>query len=238
MRLIITFLLGVVCGGIGVWQIKPDATPSPMENAAPLPAVATRQSPTPGPSTPAVRSKAPHTPSPVTPAPPSPHAAPGTTAQLEAEKETHVASLEEKLQLERALRALDQGEPVPAPASLDARFQEAALVESIGKALAQAGFEDASVSSIDCTEYPCIVYGEGMAGRDDFERLSETSAFSEYRTDRQQAFGWRMGGTDAPEKRYFGLALYSRDESPQRQEALNQRIQYRSRQMQQTLPRP
>ncbi|WNZ60834.1 hypothetical protein QEG98_33645 [Myxococcus sp. MxC21-1] len=142
MRLILTFLLGVVCGGIGVWQIKPDATPSPMENAAPLPAVATRQSPTPGPSTPAVRSKAPHTPSPVAPALPSPHAAPGTTAQLESEKQTHAAS------------------------------------------------------------------------------------------------GWRLGGTDAPEKRYFGLALYSRDESPQRQGALNQRIQYRSRQMQQTLPRP
>ncbi|WP_123784093.1 hypothetical protein [Corallococcus macrosporus] len=239
MKLIITFLLGVICGGVGAWQLKPDLSPLAVEAQALPPSVTTRSSPTTSPAGSSVR---PHSrlanPPSVAPAHPPPSAASETTAQPDARQQAQVASLQEKLQTERELRVLDQGEPVPAPPSLDARFQEAALVQSIEKALAQAGFEDASVSSIDCTEYPCIVYGEGMGGREDFERLSETSAFSDYRTDRQQAFGWRMGGKDTPEKRYFGLAMYSRDEAPQRQEALNRRIQYRSRQMQQTIPRP
>lgn len=85
------------------------------------------------------------------------------------------------------------GEAVPFPDDLAPRFQEESQLKAMRDALQQAGL-DGEITSIDCSEYPCLVWGE-ING--DTSKLSDafgkTSAFSPYKDDRMSVHGWSDG---------------------------------------------
>lgn len=147
-----------------------------------------------------------------------------------------VAALRALVEEERTIDERDQGTPLAAPPGLPSRFGPDALRERISEALVQAGLEGAQVTSVDCTEYPCIVYGEGEGGPEEFDRLRATDALRGYADDRHDAFGWSFGdGTpERPRKPFFGLAMYPRPDANARGGALKKRITYRARQMSET----
>ncbi|MEW5850741.1 MAG: hypothetical protein AB2A00_18280 [Myxococcota bacterium] len=70
-----------------------------------------------------------------------------------------LASVRRQLEAERAEQQQRAGETVPWPANLGPQYQEEGLKKSFLEAISAAGMQG-DVKSIDCTEFPCVVYGE------------------------------------------------------------------------------
>lgn len=165
-------------------------------------------------------------------------AAAATPAALARENEAlraRVAELEHKLEVARQLETAEWGEPIQAPSDLDERFDQDVLRANFEAALKAAGFADAHVTSVDCTEYPCILYGEGMGSREDFSKLASTEDLAPYRGDDRMAWGFYSAGTDggSPKPR-FGVAYYPEQTSKEAKAAMSKRLDYRFRQMKAT----
>lgn len=135
---------------------------------------------------------------------------------------------------DKLIAETERGVPLERPASLDPRFEADALRDAVTKALAEAGLEG-SVTSVDCTEYPCIIYGDSKSGSgpEEFRKLRETSAFSAYAEDSQQGMGWIFGKgpTGGPKRHLFGLAVLPKDDAKAREAELRKRLRFRSQQM-------
>jgi len=145
--------------------------------------------------------------------------------------ERRVAELERQLKLERALRTEAEGKELKKPDNLPERFSEAALRSALTAGFKELGFK-AEVTSIDCTEYPCIAYGEGFGTREDSERLAKSGAMSNYSGDNRNVWGWQ---NKADGKETFGVALFpkdAKDSDPAAGAELRKRIGFRVRQMQ------
>jgi len=167
--------------------------------------------------------------------PPAPaYRPPEALAQENDALRARVAELEQKLDVNQQLRKAEEGEPVPAPTNLAARFDQETLRRNFERSLKEAGFDGAQVTSADCTEFPCILYGEGMGGRDDFEKLNGTAGNQPYKDDRHSTYGWASADKDGTEHRRFGVAMYPSDLPKETLDALHKRMQWRIRQMQQT----
>lgn len=176
------------------------------------------------------------------PFPPPAAAAPSSPTPLAPEQEVvalraKVLELESVLKTELEIRKGAEGEKLPFPAGLPARLRdEKLLVTSFNAALKEAGFPNAQVSNVDCTEHPCIVFGTGFGDREDFDKLTSTSGFAPYAKDSMSTFGFMRGadfsdkaGKGDPSSRFFGVALMP--EGTQPSEEISKRIAYRVRQM-------
>lgn len=170
-------------------------------------------------------------------APPTPTAAPPASAPPPArapEEEVlalraKVAQLEATLETELKLRRGTEGDKVPVPAGLAPRLRdEAQLVSSFNAALKEAGFPG-QVSNVDCSEHPCIVYGNGFGDRGDLEKLLPTAAFGAYAKDSMSTFGFSRGPDADPSTRFFGVAVMP--SGSEASEDLRKRIAFRVRQM-------
>lgn len=139
-----------------------------------------------------------------------------------------VAQLQAQVELEQKMRRSVEGEQVPVPAGLPARFRdEKQLLTAFNAALTQAGFQSAQVTSIDCSEHPCIVFGTGFGARSDMEKLQAAPAMSAYAKDSFGTFGFQRGKDEA--SRFFGVAVMPADgESP---EEVQKRMAWRVKQM-------
>ena len=131
------------------------------------------------------------------------------------------------LQVMKAERVEDRGEALPFPEDLPPRFSEAALLKSFQQAFAD-GAVKGEVSSIDCTEYPCIVYGKVQGDtRDLMKELQKSPSFKDYAEDRQAVSGWTRGD-DAPEE--FAVVLTPKaqdgDDDAERSQA-SRRVRWR-----------
>lgn len=121
-------------------------------------------------------------------------------ARLRAELTDERASLA----VMKAERVEDRGEALGFPEDLPPRFSEQSLLKSFQQAFAD-GTVKGEVSSIDCTEYPCIVYGKVHGDtRDLMKELQKSAAFKDYAEDRQAVSGWTRGD-DGPEE--FAVVL-------------------------------
>ncbi|MCC7073716.1 MAG: FecR domain-containing protein [Deltaproteobacteria bacterium] len=142
-------------------------------------------------------------------------------AQLRAELSEQRA----EVAVMQAERAEDRGEAVPFPDDLPPRFSEAALLKSFQQAFADVGMKG-EVSHIDCTEYPCIVYGKVPGDtRDLMKQLQQSSAFREYSDDDRRVSGWARdeGG---PEQ--FAVVLTPKTGAePDDQDAAVRRLRWR-----------
>jgi hypothetical protein len=103
-------------------------------------------------------------------------------ASKEAVLEARIRALEKDLKEQKAALLDVTGQPLTEPKDLPDRFKQKALFDAV-----LSGFREvnpaAEVTSVDCTEYPCIVYGTGMSVGQ-AQALAKTSAFRSYEGDR------------------------------------------------------
>lgn len=163
------------------------------------------------------------------PASPAPAGPPPQELDLPALRE-RLARVERELAEERALRQLAEGDEVKAPEGLPARFQGDQLRSSMTAAFRELGLE-AEVTSVDCTEYPCILYGEGFGSREEAEQLRGSAAMKDYADDARMVYGWHDSKEGGTGKRTFGVALYPTDDRRARGEPIRQRVEWRVRGM-------
>lgn len=119
----------------------------------------------------------------------------------------------------------DRGEALPFPDDLPARFTEPVLLKSFQQAFADVGMQG-EVSHIDCTEYPCIVFGKVQGDtRDLMKQLQQSPAFRDYTDDQRRVSGWARdeGG---PEEFAVVLTPKSGGEHDE-QETTTRRIRWR-----------
>lgn len=177
----------------------------------------------------------------VSPTPPTPSVAPVAAANAPslpspppspevAQLQSRIAQLESALENELKLRRATEGGPIEVPAGLAPRFRdEKQLVSTFNAALKEAGFPG-QVTSVDCSEHPCIVFGTGFGERHDMEKLTATSAFAAYAKDGLSTFGFLRGKED-PANRFFGVAVLPTERGDLSADTLNKRISFRVRQM-------
>lgn len=166
----------------------------------------------------------------VPPAPAPPASPPGAADATALAR--RVAQLEAQLLQERAGRPGPDELPGPIPPRRDLppRFSTEALGASVQAGLKELG-KPAQVTSVDCTEFPCIVYGEGFGGFDEAQALFKASALGAYAGDERRVWGWtREAQGEAPARDFFALAFYPSGEGARTAE-LNRRMDARVIQM-------
>lgn len=139
-----------------------------------------------------------------------------------------VAALESKLKAEQVTRELEAGKPIPKPKVVPDRHQPDSLRRAFLASLKEAGFSG-DVTAIDCSEFPCIVFGYGFGDRGDAEKLKATASFAGYRDDSIHSFGWSLSARD-PTQRFAGMAVMSKEDEEQAKRdgySLSQRLRVR-----------
>lgn len=93
------------------------------------------------------------------------------------------------------------------------------------------------LETIDCAEYPCILYGRIRGDEDNLERIERARAFIPYRADlmtmlswtqTDQAFAKSHPGEDRPERLLFAIAFYTREDQVRSGDNLDRRIRVRT----------
>lgn len=107
------------------------------------------------------------------------------------------------------------GEALPFPDDLDPLYREDALMQHFSDALAQIG-ADGEVTEIDCSEFPCIVYGK-VRGEDgtDMRRLHDADALQAYGKGIGNSSVWggkTVKNGEPSESAVFGIAAYPKDQ--------------------------
>lgn len=183
-------------------------------------------------------------PAPETPASEAPAAPSAPEIALRAELQAMRAELdrvradltrtEAQLAQEQAIRVDREGEPIPFPPNLPERFGEQALRRSVQAAIEESGL-DGEVVSVDCSEFPCVVYADfGVRDEDLADKLMGSAAMAGYEGDGPNISAWGrlVHGDEGPEEGMFlGLAFVAGEgldvePSP----ALRKRLDHRNRQ--------
>lgn len=137
-----------------------------------------------------------------------------------------VSRQDEELALLDLERTHNQGTPRTFPEDLPPRFTGDPLRTALVDAFSQAGLKG-DVEAVDCTEYPCIIWGR-LAGntRDMGTSLEGTDAFAPYADDGILVSGFGTG--EGPET--FALTVLPKtDEATPQDESLRTRLRHRTR---------
>jgi hypothetical protein len=121
------------------------------------------------------------------------------------------------------------------PKEVPSRFSQDALTTTLTHAFKQSKVPG-RVETIDCAEYPCILYGRIAGDENNLERVERAKAFSAYDADILTLLSW--GATDEhgakpadegqPERLLFALTLYSRQDKAKYGDNLDRRIRVRT----------
>jgi hypothetical protein len=203
----------------------PGAGPDSAGQAPPVPAAAGAPSDPTGRS--ADRAAALAAGSPAAPAPNATARDPACQPQLQLLRE-QVASLEQQ-------RRELEGTPVPPQGGQPERYSQAALTSAVTLAFQQSRIPG-RIETVDCAEFPCIVYGRIFGDEDHVERLERAKALAPYRGDVMTMLLWtatdealaRRSGEERPERLLFAFAFYSRDQKLRIGDNLDRRIRART----------
>ncbi len=223
--------LGVMLGlGLG-YALFSDSPPG----EAFMPAPASTSAPVPPPASRGRAALESREPPPLQPAaPPAPANAASEERKVDearlAALQGELIALKDKLGSREAERLQLEGEPIAKPANLPSRFDPEQLRKSFEASLKEAGFQGA-VTEVDCTEYPCILYGNGFGDRSDMDKLRGAAAFKDYADDSSSVHGWGVGKRDGGQRNYFGVALFPDDhDGGAPDDAFTKRLDHRMRQ--------
>lgn len=146
--------------------------------------------------------------------------------------QTRIAELERSLAREAREAGPAGAEPEPWPDGIDPRFQQDAIVSHVNRALREIGF-DGEVTAADCTEYPCLIFGEGSESfdRELSQELRASGAMSLYENDSTYGFG-SSRQTDDGLVHVFGIAVHPRGTDEEEQRRIRARLQRRFGEMQ------
>lgn len=147
--------------------------------------------------------------------------------------EARNVALSRQLRLAEESRALAEGIPLAPPADLEDRFKEAAVVQAFRYAARDAEF-DVEIASVDCTEYPCIIYGHTVDDEGTLEAFLDAATNDLYKEGATRVhYSW--GRTRIPDsaelRRYFGVVLYPESDALRRGEQIQRQLRFRSQQM-------
>ena len=164
-------------------------------------------------------------PSPVSPhpLPPDAHAAVDTASPQIAKLRARIDELDRQLASAKADLASNTA-PLTPPDALPERFSQSALVAAATSALRESGSK-AELSTVDCTEYPCIVYFRGLSTQADVDALKRTAAYQPYASDHSYTLG--RSGPDGP---YDAMVEIPRSDPHPRNE-MGDRLKFRLGQM-------
>jgi hypothetical protein len=102
--------------------------------------------------------------------------------------EARVQALEKEVDDTKALVAEAGGKLLKAPPELPDRFKQPVMLEAVRLAFRQVN-PRAEVAGIDCAEYPCIAYGNGVK-REQLGALKSSLALAGYAQDNVSTFTW------------------------------------------------
>lgn len=207
-------------------RMAPDTPPRRTPPPPPVAAIAPIAPIAPVPPTDAIAPTAPIAPA---------TAPPELLAEVEALR-SELTTLRRQLDDERTLRLDTEGEPVAFPPELPDHFREPTLRRNFQAALEEAGL-DGEIKSIDCSEFPCIVYGD-VANPDDraLDALTETEAMKAYKdaANNTSAWGRRLdeGESEDTRRTFFGIALMPKHttEDPTHRSEIGKRLRFRNEQ--------
>jgi hypothetical protein len=148
------------------------------------------------------------------------HPGPDRTAAEVAELKAKVLELDKRLT--EARMELEESAPLHPPEQLPDRFSEKALVAALNAALKETG-STAQLTSVDCTEYPCIAYFDSLSSKD-LAALKLSAAFRAYAHD---GFVNTGKGPDGP---FDGLVALPADDTNPRNDLIA-RIRFRRGQL-------
>lgn len=147
--------------------------------------------------------------------------------------------------LDEAERARS-GNAIPFPPELPERYRQDALHREFNEALGAAKVPG-EVKSLDCTEFPCMVFGEATLDGDKVDSQVAVKAFEDelarrYPRDAHSMHEsmWTKGGKDSDgverQHVYFGISVYPKDMvGEEQQDALRKRVRWRGQQYSDTL---
>ena len=99
-----------------------------------------------------------------------------------------------------------------------------ALKDSFGKGFAEAGI-DGVVTSIDCSEYPCMVWGEfTFDGSKIAETMNATPSFSAYNGDGKWVRSWGIGDG----REVFSITVVPPSDEVERDDLFAKRVRHRT----------
>lgn len=140
------------------------------------------------------------------------------------------------LRTEASVRKAQEGAPVPFPRELAPRYQQEEVLRAVTEALKTAALPG-EVRSIDCSEYPCIVYGESRVREpgvlDGYLRKSADALRRSYPTEQDAVSTsyWSSSGKDpASGQGVFGVAIYPRPPEGEDDGELRRRLRFRQTQ--------
>jgi hypothetical protein len=119
---------------------------------------------------------------------PSGSPAPATIPECAARLDQLATQLAE---VDRQRKALD-GEPIPPRADAPPRYQERALLHTVQSAF-KATSIPGRVDTVDCTEFPCIVFGRVHGDEELVAKLEDSKPFAAYDDDIGVMLTWASG---------------------------------------------
>jgi hypothetical protein len=149
---------------------------------------------------------------------------------LQAAREAAAAEADE--------RAAREGVAIPMPATTEPRFAGVTMSGALTKAMKQAK-KRGGVDGVDCSEYPCIVYGRINGSEDDLEPIEQSPALRPYRDDISTILLWAQtdeAAEDAEgehegaenEQLLYAFTYYSRADAAAQGDDLDRRIRWRA----------
>ena len=173
--------------------------------------------------------------------PPSPtRAGADPEARTEQIGALHSRLTELEAELERVQAELEShtGARLTPPENLDARFEQAALVDSMTAAFAQQGVAG-EVTTVDCTEYPCILYGRLQAvevttepNLDRMLALLESPPLAAYQEDGRQLRAMvHPPNEEGQASAIFAVSWYPKEDHEAREEEIVDRFRRRFNEM-------
>lgn len=131
-------------------------------------------------------------------------------------------------------RRQQDGAPMAMPAELPERFSQATLTTAFTQAVRQSKVP-ARLETVDCAEFPCIVYGRIFGDEEWMERIERAKALNPYDADVMTTLLWTStaaeqlrGSTGSRERTLFAVALYSREQLAKHGANLDKRIRTRT----------
>jgi hypothetical protein len=102
-------------------------------------------------------------------------------ATRETQLRTQIQDLQKSLDKLKAAADPLAVSPLTRPANLEPRFEEKALTQAAMQMVHEIN-PKAEVTAVDCTEYPCIVYGTGLT-IDQAKSIKSAEAIQAYKGD-------------------------------------------------------
>ncbi len=143
------------------------------------------------------------------------------------------------MDLEQKRRALD-GDPIPSRSDVAARFQDKPLIDAVQSAFRLTKIAG-RVDTVDCGEFPCILYGRVNGDEELVAKLEDSKPFAAYDNDIGVMLTWASGDhargaepkvshdrAKPSEISLFAFAFYTAADKAKYGDALDRRIRSRT----------